>query len=66
MDFCAIKEKLVIELDGSQHLEQVEYDEERTEYLESEGYKVIRFWNHQVANELDSVIRAMLDALRMD
>jgi very-short-patch-repair endonuclease len=29
-DFCAIKEKLVIELDGSQHLEQEKYDEERT------------------------------------
>ena len=42
-DFCAPRKKLIIELDGSQHLEQVAYDEERTKYLESCGYKVIRF-----------------------
>lgn len=42
-DFCSPKAKLIIELDGSQHLEQEEYDKERTEYLESQGYKVIRF-----------------------
>ena len=66
VDFCAIKEKLVIELDGSQHLEQVKYDEERTQYLQSEGYRVIRFWNNQVANEIEAVILAIMDALGME
>ena len=47
-DFCSPSAKLIIEMDGSQHLEQEEYDEERTKYLESEGYKVIRFWNNDV------------------
>jgi len=47
-DFVSIKRKLIIELDGSQHLEQAEYDVERTRYFESLGYKVIRFWNNQV------------------
>ena len=56
-DFCAAKAKLIIEMDGSQHLEQEEYDEERTRYLESQGYKVIRFWNNQVMNDIDSVIK---------
>lgn len=42
-DFCAPRRKLIIELDGSQHLEQEQYDEERTKYLESQGYQVIRF-----------------------
>ena len=59
-DFCSPKAKLIIELDGSQHLEQEEYDEERTNYLESQGYKVIRFWNDQVLNDMDGVIRAIL------
>src|SRR5260221_647474 len=43
-DFCSPKANLIIELDGSQHLEQEEYDKDRTKYLESLGYKVIRFW----------------------
>jgi len=37
VDFVSIKKKLIIELDGSQHLEQSEYDEERTRYLELQG-----------------------------
>jgi very-short-patch-repair endonuclease len=51
VDFVSIKRKLVIELDGSQHLEQAEYDIERSKYLEAQGYKVIRFWNNQVEND---------------
>jgi very-short-patch-repair endonuclease len=43
VDFCAPPKKLIIELDGSQHLEQEEYDAERTGYLESQGYHVLRF-----------------------
>jgi len=62
-DFCAIKEKLVIELDGSQHLEQGEYDKERTEFLESQGYRVIRFWNNQVMKDMEGVILAIINAL---
>ena len=59
VDFVSIKRKLVIELDGSQHLEQADYDVERTEYLESQGYKVVRFWNNQVMNDINGVIRAI-------
>jgi len=62
-DFCSPKAKLIIELDGSQHLEQEEYDQERTKYLESPGYKVIRFWNNDVMNNIDSVILAIIYAL---
>jgi len=59
VDFCAPRRNLIIELDGSQHLEQGEYDEERTKYLESKGYKVLRFWNNQVMNDIDGVLRAI-------
>jgi very-short-patch-repair endonuclease len=48
-------------LDGSQHLDQKEYDEERTAYLESQGYKVIRFWNNQVMNDMEGVIKAITE-----
>ena len=63
VDFVSIKRKLIIELDGSQHLEQEEYDTERTKFLQSMGYTVIRFWNHQIMNEMDNVIKAIEFAL---
>ena len=63
VDFVSIKNKLIIELDGSQHLEQAEYDIQRTKYLESQGYKVIRFWNNQVENEMDGVIQVIENSL---
>jgi very-short-patch-repair endonuclease len=59
VDFCSLKKKLVIELDGSQHLGQADYDAERTLYLESLGYKVIRFWNDRVMNDIEGVVRAV-------
>ena len=65
-DFVCIDKKLVIELDGSQHLEQEEYDKERTKYLESLGYRVIRFWNNDVMKNLDSVILAIVHELEKD
>jgi len=40
-------------------LEQAEYDVERTRYFEPQGYKVIRFWNNQVENDIADVIRAI-------
>src|SRR5512138_1858547 len=65
-DFCCPKARLIIELDGSQHLEQEEYDQERTEYLESKGYRVLRFWNNDVMNDIESVIRAIIQAMESE
>jgi very-short-patch-repair endonuclease len=59
-DFCCPKAKLILEMDGSHHLEQEGYDEERTKYFESLGYKVIRFWNNQVMKDIESVIKAIM------
>jgi very-short-patch-repair endonuclease len=50
-------------MDGSQHLDKMEYDEERTKYFESMGYKVIRFWNSAVMKDIESVIRAIMFAM---
>jgi adenine-specific DNA-methyltransferase len=63
-DFCAPRRKLIIELDGSQHLEQKEYDEERTKYLVSQGYRVLRFWNNDVMNNIDSVLTVIWNVLK--
>ena len=65
-DFCSPKTKLIIELDGSQHLEQEEYDQERTEYLEEQGYKVLRFWNNEVTNNIEGVILTIMQALEAE
>ena len=63
VDFCAPRKKLIIELDGSQHLEQQEYDEERTKYLEARGYRVLRFWNHDVLNNTEDILKVIWNAL---
>ena len=63
-DFCSPKAKLIIELDGSQHLEQEDYDEERTKYLKLLGYKVMRFWNNDVMNKIEDVILAITHAMK--
>ena len=63
VDFCAPRKKLIIELDGSQHLDQAEYDEERTKYLETKGYKVLHFWNNDVMNQLETVLQTIWNIL---
>ena len=63
VDFCAPRRKLIIELDGSQHLDLEAYDAERTTFLESKGYKVLRFWNNDVLNNIDSVLNVIWDEL---
>ena len=63
VDFCAPRKKLIIELDGSQHIEQQEYDSERTDFLKPKGYKVLRFWNNDVVNDMDSVLNVIWDTL---
>ncbi len=57
-DFACHQIGLVIELDGGQHSENdaLRHDAERTAFLESEGYEVIRFWNGDVTHELEAVL----------
>ncbi|MEI8132333.1 MAG: endonuclease domain-containing protein [Leptolinea sp.] len=66
VDFCAPRKKIIIEVDGSQHLEKRDYDAERTAFLESKGYKVIRFWNHEIMNDLDAVMLAIYHVLNLE
>ena len=61
--FACHAAKLVIELDGSQHADAASYDAARTTFLENEGYRVIRFWNNDVTNNLDGVLTAISEFL---
>jgi very-short-patch-repair endonuclease len=63
-DFCEPSKMLVIELDGSQHQQQRKYDTERTAYIQSKGYRVLRFYNNDVMNHIDSVLAVILDNLK--
>ncbi len=64
VDFICFEKNLIIELDGGQHSEQMEYDNERTNYLKSEGYNVIRFWNIEVFQELEGVLDTIEEELK--
>jgi very-short-patch-repair endonuclease len=66
VDFCCIQKKLVIELDGSQHLEQETYDAERSSYLQARGYQVIRFWNDWVMKDVEGVVAEIARVLEAD
>lgn len=56
-DFVCLDKKLIVEIDGWQHKEekQERYDQRRTEFLESLGFKMLRFWNDEVNNNLEGV-----------
>ena len=57
--YCPIK-KLVIELDGSQHMENEEYDKMRTKYLNSLKIKIVRFWNNDVLENIEGVMEKII------
>jgi very-short-patch-repair endonuclease len=65
-DFASLDAKLIIELDGSQHAEQVEKDDARTRQLEAAGFLVLRFWNADVFTNLDGVLDAIHRVLKPD
>jgi very-short-patch-repair endonuclease len=62
LDFLCVEAALVVELDGSQHQDQAEYDARRTAYLNRLGLKVIRFDNRAVLTNRDGVCLTILDA----
>ena len=65
VDFVCFERKLIIELDGGQHIDASEYDAQRTFELEKRGFKVIRYWNHEVLENLDEVIDSLTLALSL-
>ncbi len=63
LDFYSPQMRLAIELDGSQHTEEInrEYDAARTEYLKAHGVEVIRFWNNDIMRNIGSVLQRIAE-----
>jgi adenine-specific DNA-methyltransferase len=64
-DFCCLKARLVVEVDGGQHADETQaaYDRRRTAYLRSRGFTVMRFWNEEILKESDRVLEQIYEAL---
>ncbi|MBI4229134.1 MAG: endonuclease domain-containing protein [Deltaproteobacteria bacterium] len=63
VDFVCLEKRLIVEVDGGQHSEQVAYDAERGEWLEAQGFRVLRFWNQEVLKEIEVVKEVIAKAL---
>jgi very-short-patch-repair endonuclease len=61
VDFCCLEQRLILEIDGGQH--SAEADAERTRCLTDLGYRVVRFWNNEVTENIDGVLTALLAEL---
>jgi len=59
VDFACFEPKVIIELDGSQHATQIVYDDQRTKWLQSHGYTVLRFWNNEVLGQIEDVLQTI-------
>jgi very-short-patch-repair endonuclease len=62
VDFACLPKKLIVEVDGSQHIES-ENDLVRTAWLESQGYRVVRCWNNEVLTNIAGVVEAIYAAV---
>ncbi|MGH7927967.1 MAG: endonuclease domain-containing protein, partial [Candidatus Binatia bacterium] len=56
VDFCCFERHLVVELDGGQHAIQTEADQRRSASLSARGYRVLRFWDNEVIENIDGVL----------
>ncbi|MBQ3640968.1 endonuclease domain-containing protein [bacterium] len=68
VDFACRRKKLVIEIDGGQHNQEYNIlsDEERTKFIESQGYKIIRFWNNEIIENIEGVYQKLQDFCNED
>jgi len=59
-DFACIEAGLVVELDGGQHAGNAAYDDARTRFMQSQGFRVLRFWNNDVLSQTAVVLEQIL------
>ena len=64
VDFACLEKKLIIEVDGGQHASKMSADTIRGEHLKRKGYRILRFWNHEVLKDTDSVLERILKDLK--
>ena len=63
VDFASRTARVIVEADGGQHADTEEEDQRRTEFLESRGYTVLRFWNRYILKETDAVLEVIGEAV---
>ena len=61
VDFLCVEAQLIVEIDGGQH--SPERDDPRSTWLEAQGYRILRFWNHEVTENIDGVLQTIAIAL---
>ncbi|MGH6644821.1 MAG: endonuclease domain-containing protein, partial [Bradyrhizobium sp.] len=62
-DFICLEARVIVELDGSQHLEQAPHDQHRDAALRASGFRTLRFWNGDVLSRTDTVVETIYEAL---
>lgn len=63
VDFVCFEKRLIVEVDGGHHSDQVGYDSERTLWLQEQGFRVLRFWDNQVLKEIEVVEEKIMETL---
>lgn len=66
VDFVCFEQRLIVELDGSQHADQQDYDAERDAWLQAQGFRVLRFWNNQWSAQPEAVLEAIWVGLQQE
>lgn len=60
-DFCCFEQRLIVELDGGQHADQIGADQKRSDFLLARGYRILRFWDNEVIENIDGVLQRIAD-----
>jgi very-short-patch-repair endonuclease len=63
-DFACVEASIVVELDGSQHVERSDYDFRRDAFLRSRGFRILRFWNKDVLSHTEAILETVYEALQ--
>ena len=61
VDFVCFERQLVIEVDGGQHATQTDKDKARDVWLQGQGFRVLRFWNNEVLENLEGVVEVIFE-----
>ena len=61
VDFCCPERRIVVELDGSHHAGRVQADQRRTDFLAQYGFRVLRFWDHEVLTDPEAVLQQIIN-----
>jgi very-short-patch-repair endonuclease len=63
-DFICLEARLIVELDGSQHVDQAQYDARRDAFMRAHDFRIARFWNADVMTNVEAVLDTIFEALR--